>query len=453
MLENPHEYCAIGVLNLSFLMLQQSTTQYWIAVAGRLAIIAVLALVAGTSISPLVGWVTAALGCLVYAINFAVSIYRTQRWITSDVLNGDLPNSPTFNSLASWLYRARRREHAARAAMDETLEKFQATLTRLPDGVVLLDAALNIQWCNPMAEHHLGIELTRDSGLRLTNLVREPAFVNAVLDVTVSEPFQAQLGQPPRTVQVTQIAFDSGERLMVTTDVSQAERLNRMRQDFIANVSHELRTPLTVIAGFLDLASPATPLSEQHLQLMRGESLRMRRLIDDLLTLSKLESSVQVVEEEEFELAPMISRLLDSVRALSGGQHQITLEGQVPQVKIKGSMAELESAASNLLSNAVRYTPAQGRISLVCKYDDDGLVIEVHDTGPGIAPEHLPRLAERFYRVDKSRSRETGGTGLGLAIVKHVMSRHQGALEVRSVLGQGSVFALRISPQRIIINA
>jgi two-component system phosphate regulon sensor histidine kinase PhoR len=185
---------------------------------------------------------------------------------------------------------------------------------------------------------------------------------------------------------------------------------------------------------------------------MRAESMRMQRLINDLLTLSKLESSDHAAEEEDIDLPKLIARLLDSARALSAGRHQIMLKGEVPHVTIRGNTTELESAAGNLLSNAVRYTPAKSAIWLVCSEEPEGLLIEVHDSGPGIAQEHIPRLAERFYRVDKSRSRETGGTGLGLAIVKHVMLRHQGSLVVRSVVGEGSVFALRLPRQRIIIN-
>jgi two-component system, OmpR family, phosphate regulon sensor histidine kinase PhoR len=433
-------------------MVREPGVAFWASVGGRFFGIAVLSLIVGYASTPLRGWAVAATCFFIYTLGFAISVYRTQRWITTDTLTGDLPDSPQFSSLASWLYRARRREQAARAAMDQTLEKFQSTLTSLPDGVVLLDTALNIQWCNPMAELHLGIELSRDSGLRLTNLVRDPAFVTAVLQSDPADPIQITSGQPPRSIRVTFIHFETGERLIVTSDVSQAERLNRMRQDFIANVSHELRTPLTVVSGFLELASTAEPIKEEHLVLMRAESLRMRRLIDDLLTLSKLESSDQAGDEEQIDLRKLIGRLLDSARALSAGRHQIAITGEVPPLWIRGNASELESAAANLLSNAVRYTPAGSAIWLVCVEDDDGLLIEVHDSGPGIAAEHLPRLAERFYRVDKSRSRETGGTGLGLAIVKHVMMRHQGGLVIRSTVGEGSVFALRLPRQRIIIN-
>jgi two-component system phosphate regulon sensor histidine kinase PhoR len=178
----------------------------------------------------------------------------------------------------------------------------------------------------------------------------------------------------------------------------------------------------------------------------------MRRLIDDLLILSKLESGDTVADEDEIRLAALLSRVLDSARALSGGRHHIELIEPVPALSIKGSASELESALGNLLSNAVRYTPLAGKITVACTFGDEDLSIEVRDSGPGIASEHIPRLTERFYRVDKSRSRETGGTGLGLAIVKHVMLRHQGSLQVESELGKGSSFALHLPRQRIIIN-
>jgi two-component system, OmpR family, phosphate regulon sensor histidine kinase PhoR len=433
-------------------MVRETPFTYWAPVIGRLLIVAVLAVVVGTATSSLYGLIVAVLALLVYLVAFATSVYRAHLWISADDLTGDLPDSPQFSKLASWLYRARRREHTARAVMDETLEKFQRTLARLPDGVVLLDTALNIQWCNPVAEEHLSISLSRDAGLRLTNLVRDPAFVHAMLQIEPAEPIKVALGQPPRSLRVTFIRFESGERLVVTSDVSQSERVNQMRQDFIANVSHELRTPLTVLSGFLELANASAPIQEEHLRLMRAESQRMRSLIDDLLTLSKLESSERTSAEEEFELGGLIRRLLESARALSAGRHQITAEGDMPPVFIRGNRVELESAVGNLLSNAIRYTPANRGIAVMCDLQTNELLIEVRDQGPGIAAEHIPRLAERFYRVDKSRSRDTGGTGLGLAIVKHVMLRHQGSMEVRSVVGEGSTFALRIPKQRLIIN-
>jgi two-component system, OmpR family, phosphate regulon sensor histidine kinase PhoR len=433
-------------------MSQATVSGYWLPVIGRLLVISLVSLVIGYAVSPVSGWAAAALGCLLYAVSFAVSVYRTQRWINSDTLLGELPDSPQFSSLASWLYRARRREQSVRAAMDQTLAKFQSTLASLPDGVVLVDAAMNIQWCNPMAERHLGIDLRRDSGLRLTNLVREPAFVNAMLQAEPGEPVRISVGQPARSLRVSSIRFETDERLIVTSDVSEADRLDQVRRDFIANVSHELRTPLTVVSGFLELANSATPMAAEHLALMRAESGRMRRLIDDLLTLSKLDSADTVAEDDEVDLQSLVNRALDSARALSGGRHQFELREALPKVKVKGSASELESALGNLLSNAVRYTPASGKIGLACRLDDNGLSIEVQDSGPGIASEHIPRLTERFYRIDKSRSRETGGTGLGLAIVKHVILRHQGRMEVHSELGHGSTFALLLPRQRIIIN-
>jgi two-component system phosphate regulon sensor histidine kinase PhoR len=247
------------------------------------------------------------------------------------------------------------------------------------------------------------------------------------------------------------IAYGDEQKLMLVRDVTQAERVETMRRDFVANVSHELRTPLTVLVGFLETVRELKLDPQRvrdYLGMMGEQAGRMHRIIDDLLALSVLESAPPP-PLERVAVAPLLERLRADAAALSRGRHAISLEG-TSSLDLLGSDTELASAFGNLLSNAVRYTPAGGSVKLLWRDGPDGARFTVEDTGPGIAPEHIPRLTERFYRVDRSRSRETGGTGLGLAIVKHTLARHQAVLDIESEVGKGSRFTARFPPQRTI---
>jgi two-component system phosphate regulon sensor histidine kinase PhoR len=251
------------------------------------------------------------------------------------------------------------------------------------------------------------------------------------------------------------IEFEPARSIVITRDVTQTERVDAMRRDFVANVSHELRTPLTVVNGFLetllDADMPLDDLRRRHLQLMHEQAGRMNRLIEDLLMLSRLESQESALLEEDVDMPRLLHDVADDARALSGGRHTITVE--CDSAHVRGSRDELRSAVGNLVSNAIRYTPAGGSITLTWKVGNDGAIVSVQDTGIGVAPEHIPRLTERFYRVDKSRSRETGGTGLGLAIVKHVLLRHDGRLDIDSQLGLGSTFSAWFPRARLVAPA
>jgi two-component system phosphate regulon sensor histidine kinase PhoR len=248
------------------------------------------------------------------------------------------------------------------------------------------------------------------------------------------------------------IQFEPARSIVVARDITQTERVDAMRRDFVANVSHELRTPLTVVSGFLETMIDAdTGLDDVrrgHLQLMHEQAGRMSRLIDDLLMLSRLESQEHLLVEEPVDVPQLLAAAADEARALSSNRHRIEISAGAAVVR--GNRDELRSAVGNLLSNAIRYTPAGGQIRVLAESGADGLRIAVSDTGIGVAPEHVPRLTERFYRVDKSRSRETGGTGLGLAIVKHVVLRHQGRLDVQSVPGEGSTFSILLPASRVV---
>ncbi len=418
----------------------------------KFCLIATISLVLGFVAGPKAGWVLAATLLALYVCGFVFALYRTVRWMEASQQTLAL-QAPVdeWNSIASLLYRTRKLERAVRQELDQSVEQLRQILEQIPDGVVIVDAALNIQWGNRTAEQHLCIDVKRDVGLRLTNLARDPAFIQAVLGTgSHNPPSRVTMAASGLTLQVQSLAFSSDQWLIFTRDVSEAERLDIMRRDFIANVSHELRTPLTVLVGFLEIASSTKPIAQEHLALMRVEALRMQRLIEDLLTLSRLESSNTPEHEDTVELASIATRAVAQAKAVSAGKHIFSMN--VQPLKIRGAEREIESALSNLMINAVRYTPEGGVVSLEIIQVEEGVQISVIDSGVGIAAEHVARLSERFYRVDKSRSRETGGTGLGLAIVKHVIQRHEGQLIISSTLGQGSRFTLLIPRQRRVID-
>jgi two-component system phosphate regulon sensor histidine kinase PhoR len=351
------------------------------------------------------------------------------------------------------LYRQRRKTEANERRLVENEERFRRTISALPEGIVLVDAVLQIDWCNPVAEQHLGVRLLADQGLRLTNLVRDPDFINYMTSGHFDAPLVFRpLSQAGLALEVRVVDFEPARSIIITRDITQRERVDAVRRDFIANVSHELRTPLTVVSGFLETLLDARTGDEatrrRHLELMHEQAQRMSRLVEDLLTLSRLESRESPIQEDVVDVRQLVREVGDEARALSNGRHRVEVEA--PPAFVRGSRDELRSAFGNLVSNAIRYTPEGGHITVRWReYDGEGR-FEVEDTGIGIAAEHLSRLTERFYRVDKSRSRETGGTGLGLAIVKHVLLRHDGRLDVSSELGKGSLFSAVIPANRLI---
>jgi two-component system phosphate regulon sensor histidine kinase PhoR len=252
------------------------------------------------------------------------------------------------------------------------------------------------------------------------------------------------------------VPFGEGKKLLIGRDITDLERVDAMRRDFIANVSHELRTPLTVVGGFVETLVDAPDLSPAdnrgYFNLMLDHTRRMQRLLDDLLTLSQLESAEHALKDESVNMEELAQALQTEAESLSRGRHRIALQIE-SDAGLKGNLQEIRSALGNLVSNAVRYTPEGGVITLAWRERDGEGVFSVTDTGDGIAAEHIPRLTERFYRVDRSRSRETGGTGLGLAIVKHVLTRHGARLDVQSAPGKGSTFSALFPAQRLLHTA
>jgi two-component system phosphate regulon sensor histidine kinase PhoR len=378
---------------------------------------------------------------------------RLAAWLEAPSLD-EIPNGwGLWTDVFARLYRQRRATEINERRLQENEERFRRTISALPEGIVLADASLQIDWCNPVAEEHLGVRLSADQGLRVTNLVRDPEFVNYMTSAHFESPLVFRpLARPGIALEVRVVEFEPARAIIITRDITQRERVDAVRRDFIANVSHELRTPLTVVSGFLEMLLDVEPedaaTRRHHLSLMHEQAQRMSRLVEDLLTLSRLESRERLVAEEVVDVRQLVHEVGDEARVLSGGRHRVEIEA--PAAFVRGSRDELRSAFGNLVSNAIRYTPAGGHIKLRWTETGEEGRFEVEDTGIGIAPEHLSRLTERFYRVDKSRSRETGGTGLGLAIVKHILLRHGGRLDIASEVGVGSTFSAVLPAERVI---
>jgi len=351
------------------------------------------------------------------------------------------------------LHRRMRARSAYERDLRQIIERFQQASAAIPDGIVVLDAANRIEWANARAQPQLGLDLAQDRGQPIVNLVRHPEFHRYLEagDYGTSIVVRSQR-EPNRSLALQLVPFATEQKLLMSRDVTELETVARMRRDFIASVSHELKTPLTVISGFIETLEDIDVDERQRrrfLELMQEQARNMRRLVADLLTLSALESDQNPVHEEHFDVVPLLLALSNDAKALSKGAHRIDLEIRDAGTVV-GSRDEIASAFGNLVTNAVRYTPPQGTIRLAWRIDDDGEgVFSVIDSGIGVAPEDIPRLTERFYRVDRSRSRATGGTGLGLAIVKHVLLRHQADLAITSDPGKGSTFAVRLPARRV----
>ena len=329
------------------------------------------------------------------------------------------------------------------------IEAFQAS----PNGIVMLDDQDQIEWCNAIAEQFLGIQFKRDALQRIHYIVRKPEFVQYMINRQFEEPVVLEkMGSASSLILRLQVfPFSENRRLILIQDITDLSKAEAMRRDFVANVSHEMRTPLTVMMGFLETVQTLELPPEQkaqYLEMMMDQGKRMKNLVEDLLTLANLEANTQPALMNSISMSYLMSLIKNDAYALSQGKHSLNFDLKTP-CNLLGEEREVLSAFSNLVSNAIRYTPNVGSVSATWSVNAAGEgEFTVTDTGPGISPEHIPRLTERFYRVDRSRSRETGGTGLGLAIVKHVANRHQANLVIESTPGRGSMFILRFPPVR-----
>ncbi len=404
-----------------------------------------------------------AAGALWVLVDFTRGL-RLLQWLRQDDVS-DVPlKLGLWGAVAERVRRqVRLRERATRES-ERRLQDFLAAFQASPNGVLLLDAAGRIEWFNQTAAMHFGLDPERDQLQHLVNLVRDPGFTAYVAAgdyrASLTMPGRGHSAAHPLRLSVQLHPYGDGRRLLLSRDITALEQAEAMRRDFVANVSHEIRTPLTVLSGFVETLQ-TLPLEAaeraRYLDLMAQQADRMQSLVSDLLMLSRLEGSPLPGTGEWSSVPLLMQQLEQEARALSAvlnppmaGPGQDIVFEPAPALELGGMATELHSALSNLLSNAVRYTPAGGQVRCGWLQHEDGRgEFWVHDSGPGIAPEHIPRLTERFYRVDRSRSRDTGGTGLGLAIVKHVAQRHGAELKIDSTPGKGSRFAIVFPASRV----
>jgi two-component system, OmpR family, phosphate regulon sensor histidine kinase PhoR len=401
-----------------------------------------------------------ALGIPALALALALALYlgwtmarlfQLLRWLKN---NRRLPPPEgwgIWGDIHSELWRRQRVARTRRRRLMDGLQAFREAAAALPDGVLVLDRHGRILWFNKAARRLLGLRYPKDIGGIFTNLVRSARVARWLELARADEPLLDIASPPDDSVRLGMrlIPYAGDQRMLVVRDISNLMRLEQVRRDFVANVSHELRTPLTVVHGYLDLIDPGEqPEWEPILRELRNQSRRMTQIVEDLLTLSRLEAQ-DSLPEERVALRPLLATLKREAEALSQGRHQVAVERH-GEHDFLGSAKELHSAFSNLVSNAVRYTPAGGRILIRWSSGDAAASFAVVDTGHGIPPQHIPRITERFYRVSASRSRESGGTGLGLSIVKHVLGLHQGHLEIESEVGKGSTFSCVFGAERLL---
>jgi len=403
---------------------------------------------------PVWGAVLGAMGALtLVAIADAMRAAKLLKWLRGSQADPAPRDAGFWGEVGYRIERALRARERQTEGERERLRQFLQAIEASPNGVLLVDADERIEWCNARAADHFGLDPQRDRQQKVTNLLRAPAFVAHLQGGSYDEAIEFAGPHGRVMLSVLVRPYGDGQKLVLSQDVTERERMETMRRDFVANVSHEIRTPLTVLAGFVEtLASVPLSTVEQPrvLNLMRQQTTRIQTLVDDLLTLAQLEGSPRPGGDRWVNADALIATAMADAELLSAGRHDLHLE-KADEVELAGAEGELNSAVGNLLSNAVRYTPDGGRIDVrwFVREGDGCAVFEVADTGIGIAREHLPRLTERFYRVDGSRSRDTGGTGLGLAIVKHVVQRHGGELQVESEPGKGSRFRLVFPAARV----
>jgi two-component system phosphate regulon sensor histidine kinase PhoR len=425
-------------------------TAMWTFALARLAGILLVGLCMGLLIWPIWLWVLAA-ACLYLGWQL-VTLYRLDRWLRlrSQIDPPDLGG--IWGDIVAQVVRLHRRKQFHKQRLIQLFRELRRSTAALPDGVIILSSQREIVWFNRQAARLLGLKRPVDVGLRIDNLIRSPEFVlylhgdDFAMPLIIRPPVQLDL-----YLALQVVPYGGGQSLLLVRDVTRQMRLEAMRKDFVANASHELRTPLTVISGYLDtLADDASidPAWAGPIKDMRSQAQRMNAIIADLLVLSRLEATDGEAPRDAIDVPVMLERLHRDALASADRPRQVILELQ-SEDGLFGSAHELESAFTNVLVNGMKYTPAEGTVQMRWWADDEGAYFSVIDSGIGIPAEHIPRLTERFYRVDAGRSRGQGGSGLGLAIVKHALQRHGGWLDVQSSEGKGSTFTCHFPQARI----
>jgi two-component system, OmpR family, phosphate regulon sensor histidine kinase PhoR len=424
-------------------------TKLWLAFAVGAAVGGIAGRFLG---APVTGLLIGAVGMAsLWSLRETARLERLLDWLRGDIESTAPRDKGIWGEIGYRIERALRNKDKVVSEEQSRLKQFLAGIEASPNGVMLLDGD-QIAWCNSQAADHFGIDPERDRLQRVTNLIRDPEFVNYLQAGQYDEPVICDSPHGRATLSVLIRAYGKDQKLVLSQDITEGQRLEAMRRDFVANVSHEIRTPLTVLSGFVETLSSVPLTSVEHpkvLLLMRQQTDRIQALVDDLLTLAQLEGSPRPAADRWIEGDLLWQRITADAKLLSPGRHRFVCDIE-PGAQLAGVETELYSAFSNLVSNAIRYTPEGGEITVRWQIAPNRTgVFEVQDTGIGIAKEHWPRLTERFYRVDGSRSRDTGGTGLGLAIVKHVAQRHGGSIAIDSEVGKGSTFKIVLPAARV----
>jgi two-component system, OmpR family, phosphate regulon sensor histidine kinase PhoR len=428
----------------------QPATQAWWFAAGRMLATVLIGLLLGWLFSNV--WVGLGIALALHLGWQLANLFRLEWWLRHRSYADPPDVGGVFGEIIAQIVRLHRRKRFHKQRFVQLMRQLQRSTAALPNGVVILNAQREIVWFNLMAARLLDLRRTGDLGLRIENLLRQPQFARYLEIGDFSNPTVIRTNTGDDCYLSLQVVpYGEGQQLLLASDVSRQMRLEAMRKDFVANASHELRSPLTVISGYLETLSQ-DPALDRDLQgpvtEMRRQAERMTSIIRDLLELSRLEETDEMLGGDVIDVAPLLSMLRKDVVARPVHPREIRIRIDSDALLL-GDEPEIHSAFSNLVDNAAKYTPAEGSIEMRWWTDDEGGHFSVTDTGMGIPPEHIPRLTERFYRVDAGRSRSTGGSGLGLAIVKHVLQRHGADLDVQSTLGSGSQFICHFPPTRL----
>ena len=389
------------------------------------------------------------------AVNY-FHLYRLTKWLWQSRKMSP-PNAPgIWSQIYEGIYYLQRRNRTKRRNLGELVKRFREGSEALPDAVVVVDNEAKIVWCNRHARIEMGLKWPDDAGRRIDNLIRHPEFIEYFHGGEYHYPVEIPAPtNPNKTFEYRIMNYGDDQLLLIVRDVSRVSQLEEMRKDFVANVSHELRTPLTVINGYLEVLQgqeiAESAFAQKAIGEMGTQTKRMQNLIEDLLILSRIEASAERIYENHIDMQAMFKQIEMEATSLNHDKHH-QIEFKIdPHLRVYGVETEMRSACSNLIFNAIHYTPAQGKINVIWKQKKDGAYFAVIDNGDGIDSKHLRRLTERFYRVDKARSRKTGGSGLGLSIVKHVLNHHNSWLNVESKIGKGSEFSF-ILPNELIYD-
>ena len=428
--------------------------QSWSKTLLRFSVYFVFTIVVGLMLDNLLLTILLTLSVLL-VLNY-YHLYKLTRWLWHS-RSMSPPSAPgIWHHIYEGIYYLQRRNRAKRKNLGELVKRFREGSEALPDAVVVIDKDARIMWCNRNAKIELGLRWPDDRNRRIDNLIRHPSFIDFLHQGDYQFPIEIPAPtNPNKMFEYRIMEYGEDQLLLIIRDVSRVSHLEEMRKDFVANVSHELKTPLTVINGYLEVLETTSdngpPIVKKALTEMESQTKRMQILIEDLLILSRIESSSDRIFEHTIDMQAMFAQIGLEAEALNKEkQHTITFKID-DNLRIYGVETELRSACSNLIFNAVHYTPAKGNITIIWKRRAGGAFFAVQDNGEGIEDKHLRRLTERFYRVDKARSRKTGGSGLGLSIVKHVLHHHNATLDINSVMGKGSEFSFLL-PQELIAD-